>query len=135
MKRPGGTLTITVDPRATGLAASIRAAAEVSPLLCLSTRAFGDLAAELGGYSAAAAYLLELAEEIGHPIAVNLVTVDDESSTVFVAPKNWTEERLAGWAAGHHQELEAAFGPVSHVERMERIGPNRAERRRRRREN
>ena len=134
MKRPS-MMSITVDPAAVSMAVSIRSAAEAAPLLVITTRAFGDLADELGSYDAAAEYLLELAEEIGHPLAVNLVTGPDASSTAFVAPRSWSSERLQGWAAGHHELLEAQFGPVSRVERMERIGPNRAERRRHRREN
>lgn len=53
----------------------------------------------------------------GRPIAVNLPT-DDGSRTVFVAPRDWTEERLRGWVAGRHEELGAAFGPATPV-RME----------------
>jgi len=34
---------------------------------------------------------------------------------VFVSPRGWTQERLAGWAAGHHAELEAMFGDATPV--------------------
>ena len=115
---------------ATGLAAAIRAAAEAAPLLVITAAALSDLAAELGSFEAAMAELLAVAEAIGHPVAVNLPTGADSSSTAFVAPRSWSEERLKGWAAGHHQELEAQFGMVS---RVQQIGPNRAERRRRKR--
>ncbi len=37
----------------------------------------------------------------------------DGSHTVFVAPRFWSEERLAGWIGGHHAELEDAFGAVA----------------------
>jgi len=118
-------MTVTVDPSALSMAASIRAAAQASPLLCLTGRAFNDLAHELGGHGAAAEHLLTVAEEIGHPLGVNFETGADTSSTVFIGPRGWSEERLQGWVAGRHVELEAEFGPVT------RLG-NRAERRRRR---
>jgi len=131
MKR-SSVLTITVDPTSTSMAVSIRAAAEAAPLLVVSSRALSDLADELGSMESAAEHLQGVAEAIGKPIAVNLPTGADTTSTVFIAPKNWTEERLAGWAAGHHQALEAEFG---RVQRVRPLGANRAERRRRNREN
>ncbi len=102
-------MTVTVDPSALSMAASIRAAAQAAPFLCLTTRALRNLAHELGGHEAAADFLLTIGEEIGHPIGVNLER-QDGSQTVFIAPRDWTEERLAGWIGGHHQELEAQFG-------------------------
>jgi len=128
MKRTGGTMTITVDPAVVSVAESIRTAAEAAPLLVVSGRAFGDLAEELGSMDAAAEHLQGVAEAVGRPIAVNLPAEDDGSSTVFISPRSWTEERLAGWVGGHHEHLEREFGRVS------RIGPNRTERRRRQRE-
>ena len=121
-------LTVTVDPSALSMAASIRAAAQAAPMLVLTTRALRNLADELGGHEHAADFLLNLAEAIGRPIAVNLPTGPDTSSTAFLPPRGWTEERLQGWVAGHHQELESEFGHVA------RVGRNRAARRRRQRE-
>jgi len=116
MNRSGGTLRLQVDPEAVSVSAAIRSAAQASPL-------------ELGGVEGAAEYLHQVAQATGRPIAVNLVTgADSASTTAFVSPRGWTQERLDGWVAGHHQELEAEFGPV------QRIGPNRAARRRRQRE-
>ena len=119
-------MTLTVDPSEISMAAAIRRMAGAAPLLCLTSRALGDLADELGSMEAAADFLLEVAESIGHPIAVNVPTGPDASSTTFLPPKGWSEERLAGWVAGKHEELEREFGQVT------RLG-NRAERRRRRR--
>ena len=121
-------LTVQVDPSAFSMAASIRAAAQVVPVLVLTGRAFGDLVSELGGTGAAAEHLLELAEQTGKPIGINFETGADTSRTMFLPPRAWTEERLSGWIAGHHAELEAQFGQVT------RLGPNRAEWCRRRRE-
>jgi len=106
-------LHITADPAAVSIASAIRAAAEAAPLLVVSGRALADLARELGGEEAAAAFLLTLAEEIGHPIAVNMATGADTSSTAFIPPRGWSTERVAGWVAGRHQELEREFGDVS----------------------
>ena len=121
-----GTLNLRVDPAAVQMSRAIRVAAQASPLLVITGRAFGDLAAELGGAEAAVGELLSVAESVNRPIAVNMPTGADASSTVFVSPRGWTEERLQGWVAGRHQELEREFGQVT------RLG-NRAERRRRRR--
>ena len=120
-------MTVTIDPSALSMAASIRAAAQATPMLVLTGRAFGDLVSELGGTDAAAEHLLALAEQTGKPIGINFETDADTSRTMFLPPRGWTEGRLSGWIAGHHAELEAQFGPVR------RLG-NRAERRRRQRE-
>jgi hypothetical protein len=117
VKRRGGKLTIRADPNAVSMAATIRAAAGAAPLFILTGRAFGDLSAELGGFEAAAGYLHRVAVEIGRPIGINFETGTDTSKTVFTPPKGWSEQKLAGWIAGHHQELEGEFGQVS------RIGP------------
>ena len=121
------TLRMTVNAEAVSMAASIRAAAQAAPLFALTGRAFGDLMAELGSLEAAAGHLLDVAESVGRPIGVNFETGADTSRTAFLPPRGWTEERLSGWIAGRHQELEAQFGQVT------RVG-NRAERRRPRRE-
>ena len=119
MNRSGGTLRLQVDPEAVSVSAAIRSAAQASPL-------------ELGGVEGAAEYLHQVAQATGRPIAVNVPDGPDRSTTAFIAPKNWTEERLKGWAAGHHQALEGEFGAV---QRVRQIGANRAARRRHRGEN
>ena len=123
-------MTLTVDASEISMAASIRVAAQAAPFLCLTTRALRNLADELGGHEGAADFLLEVAEEIGHPVAVNLPTGPDSSSTAFLPPRGWTEERLQGWVAGHHEELTEQFGEVARLSSR----PNRAARRRRRKE-
>ena len=119
-------LTLKVDPRSVSTAATLRRMAPIAPLLVVKTAALRDLAHELGGHDRAADFLLTIAEEIGHPIGVNLER-QDGSQTVFIAPRDWAEERLAGWVGGHHQELEAQFGAAVPSR------PNRAVRRRGRR--
>ena len=109
------TLHITADPAAVSMAASIRAMASLAPLFVISVRALGALADELGSMDAAVTFLLGVAEEVGRPIGVNLEAPDGSSRTAFIAPRGWTEERLAGWTAGHHQELEDEFGTIMRV--------------------
>jgi hypothetical protein len=82
-------------------------------------RALGDLADELGGYEAAARFLTTVASNVGRPLAVNYPTGPDRSQTMFIAPKGWTEERLAGWVAGKRDGLEQMFGAASVVREEE----------------
>jgi hypothetical protein len=35
---------------------------------------------------------------------------------MFFSPPGWSQERLAGYVAGAHAEIEDFFGPVSHLE-------------------
>ena len=37
----------------------------------------------------------------------------DGATTMFLAPKGWTDERLRGWAAGHDDALQEMFGPAT----------------------
>jgi len=115
--RSGRALRVTADPRTVSMADAIRNAAHMAPLFIVTGRAFDDLAGQVGGHEEAAAFLLDLAESVGRPIAVNVVTGRDMSSTAFISPRNWTTERLAGWVAGHHELLESQFGDVARVER------------------
>jgi len=111
-------LHITAASAAVSIASAIRVAAEAAPLLVITGQAFDDLGAELGGEEAAATFLLALAEEIGHPLGLNVPTDSATSSTAFIPPRGWSTERVAGWVAGRHQELERQFGVVS------RVGPD-----------
>ena len=112
------TMRVTADASKVSMAASIRAVASVAPLFVIGVRALADLAAELGSMDAAAAFLLDVAEANNKPIGVNLPAPDGSSRTAFIAPRGWTEERLAGWTAGHHQELEDEFGQIMRVSTM-----------------
>ena len=110
---------MTIDAERVSVSRSLAAVARASardggPLVVVSHRALDDLVDELGGYDGAARRLLTIATNTGRPLAVNVPT-EDGSRTMFVAPKGWTEERLRGWAAGRHEELEAMFGPATPV--------------------
>ncbi len=74
---------------------------------------FNDLCAELGGEEAAARHLAKIATNTGRPIAANLPNGEGTSTTVFISPKGWGLERLAGWVAGQRDGLEAMFGEAS----------------------
>lgn len=106
-------LHVTVDPDAVSPSKAIAAAARSAPLLVLTHRAFSDLAAELGGDDEAVRHISRVATNTGRPIGTNLLTGPKTSSTLFIPPKGWTSERLTGWVAGHHAELEDAFGAAS----------------------
>jgi hypothetical protein len=58
---------------------------------------------------------MKVAEDVGRPIAVNPPTSTD-SRTMLLAPRSWSQERLAGWVAGRRDELEAAFGEATPVD-------------------
>jgi hypothetical protein len=107
------TLHRTIDSEVVSPAGAIELAAQTGPLLVLTGRALNDLADELGSDEAAMRHLLRVAETVNKPIAVNVETGPDTSSTVFLAPRSWTPERLRGWAAGHHEALEATFGAAT----------------------
>jgi hypothetical protein len=103
-------LRVSIDPATVSPARAIAATARTGPLVCLTGRAFRDLADELGGTVRAMRHLMWVSENVNKPIAVNFPTGGEASRTVFLAPRSWTPERLRGWVAGHHEALEAMFG-------------------------
>ncbi len=101
-----------------GLALSILATARVTgraglPVV-LTYRAFAQLARELGGGSAAWAFIGRVAAESGKPVFANGPRQDgaEGSQTVAIAPPSWTQERLTGFCAGLKDELAEAFGAI-----------------------
>jgi hypothetical protein len=111
------TATVSVDPATVSIARSLAALARSSardggPLVCVTGRAFGDLCDELGSDEAAVRHLARVAANTQRPILVNFATGPNTSRMVAVGPKDWTDEKTAGWVAGRHTELEAAFGPA-----------------------
>ena len=110
------TLRVTVDSETVPITMAIREAAHAAPaLLVLTGQVAGDLADQLGSVDAAVRFLVDLATEIGRPIGLNAETDEGRSQTMFVAPKSWSEQRLAGWVAARHQELESEFGAIAGV--------------------
>ena len=116
-----GAMRLAVDAGAVSVARSIAAAARLAPLLVITHRSLADLADELGGYEQAARRLLTIATNANKPIGVNAPTGPDTSRTMFVAPRSWSRERLAGYVAAHHEALERQFGAASIV--AEEEGP------------
>ena len=78
----------------------------------MSHRALAALAAELGGADHAARRLLAIATDADKQIGVNAPTAGG-SRTVVIGPRHWSQERLAGYVAPHHGELEGMFGPAT----------------------
>jgi hypothetical protein len=109
------TLYVSIDAAAVSPARTIAATARTGPLVCLTGRLFRDLADELGGTDAAMRHLLRVSENVQKPIAVNFETGEETSRTVFLAPRSWTQERLRGWVAGHHEAIETMFGAATPV--------------------
>ena len=108
-----GVLRVEVDPTGVSLAETIAEAARVVPFLVLTGRMFADLATELGSDDAASRHLLTVAESVDMPIAVNGATGPGASTTIVVAPRSWTPERLRGWIGGKHEALTAMFGEAT----------------------
>jgi EAL domain-containing protein (putative c-di-GMP-specific phosphodiesterase class I) len=111
------TMRVTVDAERVSIARSIAAMARATTanvaLVCVTGRAYLDMADELGCDEVAARHLARVATDVGRPLCVNIPTGAETSTTMFVAPKGWTDERLRGWAAGRHAELEAMFGAAT----------------------
>jgi len=106
---------VTVDASRVSPSETIRRSAGLAPLTMVRGRMLIELADELGGYEEAGRFLYGIAEDLGRPIGVNVPTLDGNSRSMFMAPKGWSQERLAGWVAGRHREIEAAFGPATPV--------------------
>ena len=111
------TLRVLVGPCA--MKATLRAMFKVAPLPVLTTAAWLQLVSECGGSEQrAGALLLKLAGKHNKPVAVNLPRPGGESTTAFLGPPGWSEERLRGWVGGLHAELQAEFGVVAAVRRV-----------------
>jgi hypothetical protein len=107
--RAPASLTVTIDPAKQSPSEVLKVTAGLAPLTMVTARMLVD---ELGGQEQAGAFLAEIAEDIGRPIAVNVPTPTG-SRSMFMAPKGWSRDRLAGWVAGKRDEIEQAFGPAT----------------------
>jgi hypothetical protein len=113
----GPVLHATLDfgpPGAAGLAIR-RVAAAGQATVVVTAATFSYLRRDCGSDKRALEWLTNLAAETGKPIALNLPDGPDRSVTTFVSPKGWTEERLRGFIAGRHAELEAVLGEVAEI--------------------
>ncbi len=109
---------MTIDAATVSPSKALAATARRAPLVVVTGRAYGEMVAELGGAEAVIAHLIRVATNIGKPLAVNLPSGPDTSSTIFLGPKGWSDERVAGWIGGHHEALEAAFGDATFSREM-----------------
>src|SRR6266511_3168807 len=92
---------------------TIRTVLRAGAFCALTPSAFADLATELGGPERASQWLLRQATKANQPIAMNFPTTLDPcgpSTTVCISPAGWASDRLRGWIAVRHDQLEAAFG-------------------------
>jgi hypothetical protein len=87
----------------------VRTSVLAAPLTVLTARALLDLERECGAAHVAVAFF-DLATEANRPIGIH-----SGETTTFLAPPDWTEQRLAGYVAGKHEELAAAFGDIEAV--------------------
>ena len=106
-------LSLTVDTAALKPTEALGCVARAGIVVGLTAAMFHDLATELGGHDAACRWLIDLATETNRPITVNVPTGKDTSTTVAIALKTWSEEKLRGWIGGMAPELEAMFGPAT----------------------
>jgi hypothetical protein len=98
--------------------AILREMAASRRLLIVSHRYLARLVKELGDEAAALRFLIALATETGVPLGYNVPAGAEGSLTYFVAPRDWTPERLAGYVAAQHAEIEELLGPVASVRPM-----------------
>jgi hypothetical protein len=103
------------EPGAAGLMLREMATAESVRMVAVTHRAWSHLRRDCGGDKRAAQWLASLATEAGKVVAVNFELKDGGSRTMFLAPKDWSEEKLRGYIGGLGEEVEAIFGPVAGV--------------------
>jgi len=77
----------------------VAATAGTGVLALLTFRMYRNLVEKLGSDLAAQQCLLDIATEVGRPVAVN-VPAKRGSQTWFIPPRGWTDEELQGFVAG-----------------------------------
>lgn len=83
-------------------------------LIALGPGIARELRQELHSWKRVAEWAADLAIRLDRPLLLNFPDRDGSSRSIVLAP-NWSKERLAGWIAGRHAEIEAAFGPIGKV--------------------
>jgi hypothetical protein len=81
-----------------------------APLVILTNRMVVQLEAECGGTERAALWLLKLATRRRRPIGLHDAAAD---RTVWIAPPDWSGEKLIGYVLAHREALESVCGPVA----------------------
>jgi hypothetical protein len=99
---------------------AINCAYSAGVALVLTSNAQVQLEAEVGvGAEAALKWLLDLVAGGTQPIGVYIRNPDGRSVTVFVGPRGWTRERLAGHVATLAFDVQAYFGEATPIDRRE----------------
>lgn len=110
----GGILHYQID-RPGMIRDAIKATLRAGKPVLLTHRSWLLLIRESGGrQERALQFLMKQGGKANIPVLLNLEFDDGTSKTISLA-RGWTEERLAGYMAGLHQELEAEFGEVERV--------------------
>ena len=110
--------TVTIDAATVSPSKALAATARLAPLVVVTGRAYGEMLAELVAAELVIAHLIRVATNVDRPIGVNLTSGTDTSTTVFIGPKHWSDERVAGWIGGHHEALEQQFGDATFSREM-----------------
>jgi hypothetical protein len=84
-------------------------------MLVLGPGIWRELKQELHSVAKVGQWAVELAIRLDRVVLLNVPGRDGESCTVTLAPPGWSRERLAGYIAARHEELEETFGPIARV--------------------
>jgi hypothetical protein len=76
-----------------------------------------ELRQELKSVEAVARWATALTIRLDRVLMLNIPDRDGSSHTVTLAPPGWTQERLQGYIAARHEELEEAYGPIARIGR------------------
>lgn len=93
--------------------ADLAAAMPINVMVVLGPGSALELRRELGSWEAVASWAADLVVRLGRPVLVN-IPERRGSRTIAIAP-GWSRDRLAGYVAGRHAELEEAFGAAERV--------------------
>jgi hypothetical protein len=74
-----------------------------------------ELRQELKSVGAVVQWATALTIRLDRVLMLNIPDRDGSSHTVTLAPPGWTQERLQGYIAARHEELEEAFGQIAHI--------------------
>jgi len=110
--------TVQIDAATVSPSKALAATARLAPLVVVTDRCYAEMLAELGDADAVVRHMARVATNVGKPLTVNLTSGTDTSTTVFIGPKHWSDERVAGWIGGHREALEAAFGDATFSREM-----------------
>jgi hypothetical protein len=97
--------------------ATYAAAVPKDIMLAFGPGIYRELRQELHSIDAICRWATDLATRLERPVLINVPDRDGTSHTLTLAPSTWSSERLQGYIAGRHEELEEAYGPIARVRR------------------